>query len=96
MSERLTDSELRTLEQSSGDDCDMALVEEAVKEIRALRAAAITAEEREALITLRSCIVEREGEYILDLRGAELSLAAAALARLTHSQEPRLAGEEET
>mgnify|MGYP001614088603 CR=1 FL=1 len=37
MRERLTDSELATLYGSSGDDCCMALVKDAVDELRELR-----------------------------------------------------------
>jgi ABC-type lipopolysaccharide export system ATPase subunit len=47
--ERLTDCELETLRTSSGDDCDMTLVECAVVELRERRARDLSSEERRAL-----------------------------------------------
>ncbi|HVK88050.1 MAG TPA: hypothetical protein VM513_28215 [Kofleriaceae bacterium] len=52
----LSDSELTTLDTSSGDDVDMALVHCVVRELRARRQADLTAEERDDLVWLRKQI----------------------------------------
>jgi len=47
----------------------------------------LSAEERESLERIRVCIVEREGDYVMDMRGAELSRGLALLDRLLAASE---------
>lgn len=84
----LNDHELTALEQSSGDDCDMAAVRCVVRELRHHRSR-LSAEDVEALRWLRETFVHHYGDDDINSEIEALRLRAlAVLARLTKDQTP--------
>lgn len=83
----LSDSELTTLDTSSGDDVDMALVHCVVRELRARRAADLSAEEVEALRWLRKRIEPARG-IGSPAAIAEVEAALAAIDKLVAGAKP--------